>query len=295
MRSKSLLRLPAMLAGISLLAASLLALSLPAGAASAASAVAVPPAGITGDGNTPSDGDIAVGANDIVQVENSEIGIWSKTDLTKPVVQESLRMFQGPAAKDNNCGDPRIVYMPLNQRWAFSCAEDLPSPDAGISLAVSQTSDPAGPWYSWVGRAATHMCFADQPKLMVTSDKLILFTPSSGSIDTTCPTPPTTTDDIFQVFPLASLLAGTITTPTVVDAKTSADHLAGIYQNAASVQADGYFVGNDCAGNRTSDCLDLLEVSGPPSSPTVTDSRLRRARAGTRLVRPRASEPCGRD
>lgn len=268
-RLKSLRRLVAMLAGAFVLAASLLAATVPAGTATAASAVT--PAGMTGDGREPSDGDIAVGANDIVQVANSKIAIWSKTNLAKPRVEESIQDFQGPAAKDNACGDPRIVYMPLNQRWAFSCTEDVPSPDAGISLAVSQTSDPVGPWYSWVGKAATGMCYGDGPNLLVTSDKLMLYTSGGGSVDPSCQKI-AMADNIIHVFPLASLLAGTMTTPVTKDAKSTAAHAGGIYQNAARVQADGYYMGNDCESSSTSPmyCFDLTKVSGPPSSPTVT-------------------------
>lgn len=260
LRFKSLRRLPVMLAGISVLATSLLAVSAPASAATGI--------GIGGDGRVPSDGSIAVGTSDIVQVENSEIGIWSKTSTT-PLVQESLQDFQGPAAMDNNCGDPEILYLPLNQRWLLSCTEDLPSPDEGISLAVSQTSDPMGPWYSWVGKAGTGMCFGDGPKPVVTSDKLLIYTSGGGSIDPSCPQ---FGDDIIHVYPLASLLAGTMTTPVTLDVGYAFPHTSAPYQNAASVQADGYFVGNGCTPTNCG--FDLVKVSGPPSSPQVTHAFL---------------------
>jgi hypothetical protein len=246
LRSRGLRRLPAMLAGIAVIAASLLAVSVPASAATGM--------GIGGDGKIPSDGSIAVGTSDIVQVENSEIGIWSKTNTTTPLVQESIQAFQGPAATDNNCGDPQILYMPLSQRWAFSCTES-----SGISLAVSQTSDPTGNWYSWVGQAGTGMPFGDGPKLLVTSDKLLIYT--SGN-----------PDDIIHVYPLASLLAGTMTTPVTLDVGYAFPHTSAVYQNAASVQAAAYFVGNGCT---PSNCgFDLVTVSGPPSSPQINDTFL---------------------
>lgn len=262
-RSKSPRRLAAALAGALMLAASLLTVSVPASAATGI--------GISGDGNVPSDGSIAVGASDIVQVENSEIAIWSKANTATPLVRESLQEFQGAAARDNNCGDPRVLYLPLSQRWAFSCTEDVPSPDAGISLAVSQTSDPTGPWYSWVGEAGTGMCFGDGPDLLATSDKLMLYTSGGGSQDPSCQKI-AVQGDIIHVFPLASLLAGTMTPSVTLDVGYAFAHSAAVYQNAASVQADGYFVGNGCT---PANCgFDLLEVSGPASSPRIADTFL---------------------
>src|SRR5215469_13384437 len=106
-RSKRLRGLSAVLAGTIVLAASLLAVSVPARA--------VTGIGLPGDGSVPSDGSIAVGTSDIVQVENFEIGIWSKANPRTALVQESIQAFQGPAALDNNCGDPQVLYLPISQ------------------------------------------------------------------------------------------------------------------------------------------------------------------------------------
>ncbi len=213
-------------------------------------------------GKAPSDGSIAVGANDVVEAVNSEIAIWSKTNTATPLLEETIQQFLGSAATDNNCGDPQVQYLPYSQRWAFSCTEGGTASDAGISLAVSQTSDPTGAWYTWVGQTATGMPGGDGPKLLTTSDKLMIYTNTFGS----------GAGDVIYVYPLSSLMSGTITSPYTFQLGFSFTHKAAVYQNAASVQAAGYYVGNGCT---TQNCgFDMLEVSGPPASPQLTDTFL---------------------
>ncbi len=253
MRAKNLRVLSAVIAGIAFLTVPALAAGTLAHAAT----------GITGNqGKAPSDGSIAVGASDVVEVVNSEIAIWSKTNTATPLLEETIQQFLGPAATDNNCGDPEVQYLPASQRWAFSCTEGGTASDAGISLAVSRTSDPTGAWYTWVGQTGTGMPGGDGPKLLTTSDKLMIYTHTFGSSN----------GDVIYVYPLSGLLSGTITSPYTFQLGFSFTHKAAVYQNAASVQAAGYYVGNGCT---TQNCgFDLLKVSGSPTSPQLTDTFL---------------------
>ncbi len=253
MREKYIRMLSAVIVGISFLAVPALAAATPAHAAT----------GITGNEEVaPSDGSIAVGASDVVEAVNSQIAIWSKTNTATPLLEETFQQFLGSAATDNNCGDPQVQYLPLSQRWAFSCTEGGNAPDAGISLAVSRTSDPMGAWYTWVGQTATGMPGGDAPKLLTTSDKLIIYTNTFGA----------NKPDVIYVYPVSSLLSGTITSPVMFQLDFGFTHKAAVYQNAASVQAAGYYVGNGCT---TQNCgFDLLEVSGPPTSPRLTHTFL---------------------
>jgi hypothetical protein len=219
--------------------------------------------GIVGGGDkAPSDANVAVGPNHIVEVVNSQIAAWTKTDTATPVLSESLQAFLGTPAGTNNCGDPEIEYLPANQRWVFTCTDGTAgAADYGVSVAVSQTSDPTGAWYKWVGQAHTGMPFLDAPKPLATSDKLAVY----GG-------PDTGNQDALYVFPLASALSGTLPTPVLATIPNGAQrrftHKAAVYQNASSVGASAYFVGNGCSDLGCG--FDILKLSGTPSAPTVT-------------------------
>lgn len=219
--------------------------------------------GIPGSGDkAPSDANIAVGQNHIVEVVNSQIAAWTKTDTTTPVLSETLQAFLGTPAGQNNCGDPSIQYLPANQRWVFTCTDGTTgAADYGVSVAVSQTSDPTGAWYKWVGQAQTGMPFLDAPKPLATSDKLAVYGgPSTGDTD------------VLYVFPLAGALSGTLPAPVQAAIPNGSQrrftHKAAVYQNASSVGADGYFVGNGCSDLGCG--FDVLKLSGTPSAPSVT-------------------------
>ena len=227
--------------------------------AQAATGISIRQAG----GWTPSDANIAVGQNDIVEVVNAHIAAWSKTDTGTPIMSEDFSTFLG--ISENSCIDPVINYLPANNRWLFTCAEGSDQPHAGVSVAVSQTADPTGSWYKWVGQAQTGMAFMDATKSLATADKLVVHGGPDGG-----------TTDPFYVFPLAGALAGTLPAPVVVTApngtKRAFSHPAVVYQNAASVAADGYFLGNGCVDLVCG--YDLLKVSGSPAAPVITASYL---------------------
>ena len=219
--------------------------------------------GIVGDGGkAPSDANVAVGPNHLVEVVNSQIAAWTKTNTATPVLSETLQAFLGTPAGQNNCGDPSIEYLPANQRWVFTCTDGTAgAADYGVSVAVSQTSDPTGAWYKWIGQAQTGMPFLDAPKPLATTDKLAVY----GG-------PDTGDQDALYVFPLASALSGSLPTPVLASIPNGAQrrftHKAAEYQNASSVGADGYFVGNGCSDLGCG--FDVLKLSGTPAVPTVT-------------------------
>ncbi|MBS2964084.1 hypothetical protein KGA66_13585 [Actinocrinis puniceicyclus] len=245
-------RLPALIAGSAIL---LQAMAF-AGAAHAAS-------GISGDGGkAPGDPNIAVGRSDIVEVVNSQIAMWAKTNTSAPLLSESVQAFLGTAAGANNCGDTEIQYLPVNQRWVFTCTNGTNgAADYGVSVAISQTSDPTGAWYRWIGQAQTGMPFLDAPKPLATTDKLMVY----GG-------PDTGDSDVLYVYPLADALSGTLdapVSPTIPNgSQRRFTHKAAVYQNSASVTADGYFVGNGCSDLGCG--FDVLKVSGTAAAPTVT-------------------------
>lgn len=218
-----------------------------------ATGLAVPPGVIV----SPSDANIAVGNGFVVEVVNSQIGVWRTSDLGTRVYADTIANFLGTdPAFGNSCGDPVIVFQPVAQRWFFSCNQGDPSV---VRVAVSKTADPSNPanWYKWITQAQSHIPFLDGPKILVTSDKFMVYGGSDGS-----------GDELF-VFPLSSAIAGTLPNPVVFQMDTlglgSYTRKSAIYQNAASVQATGYFIGH-ANGQFTA-----LKVAGSPSAPTLTN------------------------
>jgi len=105
--------------------------------------------GIVQDGYIPSDANIAVGPNHIVQVVNSEIAVFSKSgtmELGYPKKLGSLWSALGGGCAINNAGDPIVQYDRLADRWLVTQLGSLRSPYSEC-FAVSQSGDPAGAYY----------------------------------------------------------------------------------------------------------------------------------------------------
>src|SRR5262249_28236104 len=97
----------------------------------------------------PSDANIAVGPNHIVQVVNSEIAVFSKSgtmELGYPKKLGSLWSALGGGCAINNAGDPIVQYDRLADRWLVTQLGSLRSPYSEC-FAVSQAGAPAVAYY----------------------------------------------------------------------------------------------------------------------------------------------------
>ena len=104
--------------------------------------------GIPSPGYVPSDSNLAVGPNDIVEVVNVQFAVYSKngTVLAGPTNIQNLFASLG-----GNCsgtvGDPIVLYDRQADRWVIT--------DIGANVgyaecvAVSQTNDPTGAYYTY--------------------------------------------------------------------------------------------------------------------------------------------------
>ena len=100
--------------------------------------------GIFQDGYIPSDANIAVGPNHIVQLVNSEIAVLTKSGMMEsgyPKSLGSLWSALGGGCATNNAGDPIVQYDRLADRWLITQLGSLSSPYSEC-FAVSQTNDP---------------------------------------------------------------------------------------------------------------------------------------------------------
>jgi hypothetical protein len=90
----------------------------------------------------PPDTNGAVGLNRVFTNTNSNFRIHDKT-TGAPLSTVSSDTFWA-AAGGSFYFDPQIQFDPYNQRWILAIVSDAQSANSSISIAVSQTSDPAG-------------------------------------------------------------------------------------------------------------------------------------------------------
>jgi len=105
--------------------------------------------GISSPGYVPSDSNLAVGPNEIVEVVNVQFAVYSKTGaaLAGPTnIQHLFGPLGGVCA--STYGDPIVLYDREADRWVLS---EIGSNSAGSvgaeCIAVSKTSDPTGAYY----------------------------------------------------------------------------------------------------------------------------------------------------
>src|SRR5439155_22786507 len=117
-----------------------------------------------------------------VQTVNQELMIWDKsgTKLHGPVNINSLFQSLGGLCAADNDGDPVVLYDRAADRWFISqFAITNPDPNWHQCVAVSQTGDPTGGYFTY---DFTYSAFNDYGKAGVWSDAYYftfnMFTPS---------------------------------------------------------------------------------------------------------------------
>jgi hypothetical protein len=108
---------------------------------------------------TPPDPSGAAGPNHYVQAVNSYYKIYNKTggNVAGPLTLGSL-LF------GSNAGDPIVMYDKFADRWVITEFDDNSN---DIYIAVSQTADPTGSYYSWT---FTSPAFPDYLKFSIWTD-----------------------------------------------------------------------------------------------------------------------------
>jgi hypothetical protein len=120
--------------------------------------------GIPSPGYVPSDSNLAVGPNDIVEVVNVQFAVYSKTGATLagPTNIQSLLAPVGGVCS-GTVGDPVVLYDRQADRWVISMIGSNGT-DYGECVAVSKTNDPTGAYYLY-GYSAFGSNLNDYPKL----------------------------------------------------------------------------------------------------------------------------------
>ncbi len=131
----------------------------------------------------PPDTNGDVGPAHYIQVVNTSIGIFNKSNGARlaAFTFDSLwsNAHTGTACDNDNQGDPTVVYDPIGDRWIvadFGMAS-FSTPPFYECIAVSRTGDPVnGGWYFYAVRAddSAHPWFPDYPKMGIWPDGLYM-------------------------------------------------------------------------------------------------------------------------
>jgi hypothetical protein len=189
---------------------------------------------------TPGEPVVAVGPTDILQTVNEAAAVFDKSG-NKLAEFDFGTFWGGTDANPTECTDPRALYMASVNRFAISCSS------TSMRFAVSETSDPTGPWYKY---AAPNKSFLDQDKIEATSDKFVI----AGNTSTT---------EQMYIYNLSDVVNGVASPHHVLKvAKRSNVYEAAVQQTATS---NAYFV-SSFPGNH----LYLATISGTPMAGNVS-------------------------
>jgi hypothetical protein len=172
-----------------------------AGVLLASTALAVPTALVLFEGmgnktgsftSFPSDANIAVGPNHVVQVVNSSIEVFDKTGAIVSAPKLLRTLWTGFAqtgtqvCQNSDEGESIVRYDRAADRWVIigNPTVDLSSGPFWLCVAVSQTSDPTGAYYLYAFQSQD---FRDSPKLGIWPDayyvSVNLFKQGPGAYD----------------------------------------------------------------------------------------------------------------
>ena len=137
----------------------------------------------------PPDPHVSVGPDHIVEVVNTSIAIYNR-DGTIVSPPQYLGDFLSPevVANEGFIFDPVITYDELVDRWVFAVAIGAvaSAPETDVILAVSDTSDPTGPWTEQqridFGGISPGL-FADFPRLGWNADAYVISLNMFDAID----------------------------------------------------------------------------------------------------------------
>ena len=120
----------------------------------------------------PPDNDVAAGPTQVVELVNSELGVYSKTGGTLISAESTNTVWSGfgGGCQNNNDGDGTILFDTLSQRWVLQQFSVSTTPYLDC-VAVSTSSDATGSWYRY---SFQYSNFPDYPKTGVWPDAYYL-------------------------------------------------------------------------------------------------------------------------
>ncbi len=119
--------------------------------------------GIASNGYAPSDSNMAVGPNHIVETVNVLFAVYNKSGALLAGPTNIGNLFSGLSLCASTYGDPVVLYDRPADRWVVSYIGAPASGQASECVAVSKTNDPTGAYYAYGYSFGTNL--NDYPKL----------------------------------------------------------------------------------------------------------------------------------
>jgi hypothetical protein len=120
-----------------------------------------------------------IGPMHYVAMSNVHFAVYDRAGavLFGPAANNTLWSGFGGQCESQNAGDPVILYDQFSDRWLFTQFTGNAEPGTGNfynCVALSQTSDPTGPWYRW--QVSNGTLFPDYPKYGVGEEAYFIST-----------------------------------------------------------------------------------------------------------------------
>lgn len=238
---------------------------LPAAKALAAAAAVNSPAaslninGVLDNGTLiPPDINGAVGSTYVMETTNQEFRIYTKAGALNSTV--TITTFFS-ATGGSGYYDPHIVFDPNNNRYIICIDGNASNGDGGLFLAVSQTGDPTGNWYTYgIDALGNATDFLDYPQMGFNNNWVVLtgndFLAAGGNVGK------------IYVFNRASVYSGSAGT-----LNTFTDNTASLISPAATYDASQnteYLVTDWNGSSGGNGYVRLSTITGTASAPAYT-------------------------
>lgn len=233
-------------------------------------------AGLGPTNSSPPDTTGAIGPTHYVEMVNTKIGVFDRTNLN-PVSSAEIDAFTGFSG--NNVFDPQIQWDPTANRWFYVADRVVARGDNHLAFGWSKTADPSDLTTGWCRFSIpTGDQFDDYPKLGHNNNHIILGTnvfddslggtggfltahiwaiPKPANGDTSCPTTaPTATPFGSAATPLRTADSNLAFTPEPA--------------NTFDSSANGYIVAADFPGSGSANQVMAWHISGAAATPSLT-------------------------
>ena len=196
---------------------------------------------------TPPDVQLAVGPSEIMEMDNLQGQVWSKSG--NPIGGPfDLETFFGTGS--DFISDPKVVYDTLSGRWIASI---LDATQGSVKIAVSDTNNATSGVFCLYSVKTDSSVFPDQPILGVSSDKITI---SANDFDYQFE------NDQFWVLNKSDMLS---CKPTGFVTKTMNDQFSIHPAQSLSNSTTQYMV--DTSHTSTGSFLNVFQINGVPPNP----------------------------
>ena len=224
----------------------------------------------------------AVGSNHLMITLASEVRIQNRQGGEISTVP--LNSFWAGVGPGLNVFDPQVIYDPYGQHFIFSAEANAGATNAGVLLAVSQTSDPTGNWNRYFVRTdTTSPVYADSPHVGFNKKWIVVqadtFARTNTTIGTNSYLPGDFVTSQIYLFDKANLYANGPANPmriTITDESSGQVPALTYDTDVEHIHLVNNWTGKYC-DPETGLCygyLRIYSIGGPVNSPILTNDEV---------------------